>query len=149
MRRLNGDLVTLATVAQSYGVGDSAQNLYSLAAYGCNLAPIMEPGDVEIGLSLIGIESFRLVAPGQQIPKMVGFALSEGHMVLAQVNGLGTWNRKLWVLLTSSDDQEWGGIVCGWDFISHGVSSQLRWKLTGHYVICATPLPGWEVDPST
>jgi hypothetical protein len=68
-------------------------------------------------------------------------------MVLAQAVGLGAWDRTLWVLLTSADDQDWAGIVAGWDFICHGVSSVLCWSLTGHYVITATPLPDWEVTP--
>lgn len=144
MRRLCGDLALLATVGQMYGSEDGAQLLYSLATYGCNLSLTMDPGDVEIGLGLIGIASFRLVAPGQYPHAMTGHALGEGHVVLAQLRHQLFKAHCTWVALSSADADGWAGIMVGWDMIAHGVSSRLGVELTGHYVITAAPLPGWE-----
>lgn len=144
MGRLCGDLALLATVGQMYGSEDGAQLLYCLATYGCNLATTMDPGDVEVGLGLIGIEAFRLVAPGQYPHAMTGHALAEGHVVLAQLVGVELLKGCTWVALTSADAEGWAGIMVGWDMIAHGVSSRLGAELTGHYVITATPLPGWD-----
>lgn len=143
MGRLCGDLALLAAIGQLYGRGDPAQDLYCLAQYECNLGLAMDPGDIVTGLGLVGLDSWRLVAPGQEVPKVVGFALSEGHVVLAQWKGSTPRRCDQWCALTEGADDTWRGIVCDWNLISHGVSSTLGGILTGHYVILSTIIPGW------
>lgn len=143
-----GDLALLAAIGQLYGRGDPAQDLYCLAQYGCNLELRMDPEDVEIGLGLLGLDAFRVVAPGLAVPGMVGFALGQGHVVLAQIRADHGAQHDRWVCLTDADGETWHGIVTGWDLIAQGVRSSLGYTLTGHYVCLAAPIPGWDTsDP--
>jgi hypothetical protein len=146
MRRVNNGLAIIAVVGQAMGRQQSAQDLYCLAQGSGHIALSPSAGDVEYGLGLLGIDAFRVVAPGYPLPKIIPFALEEGHVVLAEIAYAGARVERHWVILTSADAENWAGVLVGWDMIAHGYSSFLPWILTGHYVMCANPLPEWAAD---
>src|SRR6516164_7812012 len=125
MRRLCGDLALLAAVGQLYGRENPAQDLYRLAQYGCNLGLVMDATDVEVGLTLLGIDCFRLVAGGSNPPAVIGFTLGEGHVVLAKIRANEGAKHDRWVCLTHCDAEAWHGVVTDWDLISQGTGSYL------------------------
>lgn len=145
MTTLHPDLLLLAAVAQAYAVGDVADNLQALAHYGSHIPPPMTVGDVQAGLSIMGLDSYRLVAPGLTVPELLQEAILSGRMVLAQVRGLPFRKVDYWLCLTSVTVEAWEAVAVGLDWAQQGIASHYGHILTGFYLVCATPLPGWKV----
>jgi hypothetical protein len=143
MATLHPDLLLLATVAQAYTGGQVADNLYCLAQYGTHFPPPMSVGDMQAGLSMIGLDSYRLVAPGMMVPDIIQHAIREGHIALGQVRGYPLRKTDYWIALCEVRSDGWNGIGLGLDWSHLGVASHMGHILTGFYLVCATPLPGW------
>jgi hypothetical protein len=149
MATLHPDLLLLAAVAQAYGAGHSAEILYCLADYGTHFTPPMTVGDMQAGLSILRVDSYRLVAPGLQVPDLLQHALLSGRVVLGQVRGHPIRKVDYWIALTELKDESWNGIAVGLDWAQVGIAAHYGHTLTGFYLVCAQPLPGWGEDPSS
>jgi hypothetical protein len=147
MAAMHPDLLLLAAVAWEYEREDIADSLYALAQASTSLTPPMAPGDIQAGLQLMGLDSFRIVGPGLDIPDIIWDAIDAGHVTLAQVDCRPLRNRPFWVALCDGDRQSWHGLCLTSDWLQCSVSSRWEATLTGHYVSVADVLPGW-VDGS-
>jgi hypothetical protein len=144
MAELHSDLLLLAAVAFEYNRCDIADTLYALAQACTHLTPPMESADIELGLQLIGIESFRVVAPGQQVPEMIWDTVDRGHVVFAQVIGHPLRKRHYWACLIGRGAGEWTALTITPEWWQCSLSSRYDVRLTGHYVAVARTLPGWN-----
>ena len=148
MPTMHADLLLLAVVAQAHGVGQVADNLYGLAHYGSNVTPTMSAADVQVGLSLMGVDSYRLVAPDLTVPDLIQDGIERGHICLAQIRAGVIGKRDQWVILCRVSAGAWDAIAMTGEWAQCSVSSRLGCILTGFYVIASRPLPGWN-DPSS
>jgi hypothetical protein len=149
MTTLHPDLLLLAALAQAYELGASADNLYALAQYGTHAPPPMTAADMQVGLSLLGLDSYRVLAPGLTVPDMLQHPLSCGRVVLAQVRGAPLRKTEYWIALCDVSDEGWHGIAVGISYEQIGIAAHLGHSLTGFYLVCERPLPSWEAlqDP--
>lgn len=139
-----GDLILLAAVARMYGVVDSSQDLYLLAQLGADTRIAPTIGDMEAGLSLLGMLSARIVAERVTIPPLVGKSLADGHAVIAQYRERLHPRAARWCALCEAMHITWRGLAVGSDFSCHSVGSDLGALLTGHYLIITRQLPEWD-----
>lgn len=144
MTTLHPDLLLLAAVAWDYGERDIACSLYTLAQASSHLTPPMQPADVQLGLQLMGLDSFRIVGPGLDIPELIWDALDMGHVVLAQIGRQPSGKKDQWMALCGRHGEEWHGLAVTSDWSQCSYSSQFDVRLTGHYVAVARVLPEWE-----
>lgn len=145
MASLHPDLLLLAAVAQAYGVGVVAENCYALAQASTHLTPPMEVGDIEIGLGLMGLDPYRIVAPGLAVPDIIWDAIAYGHVTLAQVRGYPLRKRDYWCALTGPSNDGWIGLAITNDWGQCMISSQLGSTLVGHFIVVAQVLPDWDL----
>jgi hypothetical protein len=148
MVTLHPDLLILAATARAYGLGDASEHLYCLAHYGAQVGPAMTVSDMQAGLSLLALDSYRLVAPGLGVPGMIQDSIERGHICLAQVRGHPLRQRDYWVALTQVDNSHWHGIAIGLDWAQMSIADHMGHLLTGFYLVVAQALPDWQVAPT-
>lgn len=147
MVTLHPDLTLLAAVAEAHGLANGADNLYALAHYRGHRLPPMTASDMQCGLSLLGIDSYKLVAPGLTAPQFIQHAIDEGCITLAQVRGLDAGRLDYWVALHEIAPDDWQGTGISGDWGHFTIAGHLGHVLTGFYLICSRPLPGWQTAP--
>lgn len=145
MQPLAGDLILLAAVAQAYGECDQAQDLYLLAQLGANLYTPLHAADMVCGLGLLGLVGAHVVGDHRAIPSLIGNALDQGHVVLAQYRDRTPKHAPHWCCLCETEGNDWRGVSAQGDYSSSSESSVLGSLLTGHYIIVASQLPNWDV----
>lgn len=143
MGSMHPDLLLLAAVAWEYEREDIAHSLYALAQASTSLTPPMDPGDVQTGLQLVGLDSFRIVGPGLGVPDIIWDAIDAGHVTLAQVVCHPLRKRPFWAALCDGDREGWQALCLTSDWLQCSVSSRYDAQLTGHFVAVAEVLPGW------
>jgi hypothetical protein len=141
---MHPDLLLMAAIGQAYGVSDGAQNLYSLAHYGMERTPLMSVADVQSGLSLIGIDTYRIVAPGLSVPLLIDQSIAQGHIVTAQIRSQLQRPVERWIILCRVSPGGWYGLAVNKDWRRLVVTSHGEYSLCGHYLVCVAPLPRWE-----